>query len=113
MGHAALGHPVGRGIASARLLPTRAERLPDTLKAKGFDAVRAELAADAVSLAADGGSMHNYDFKAALTERKAQDNNRWRHLLEQEGAPALSRARVGDCINIPGPGACTLHSPGA
>lgn len=69
--------------------------LPDTLKAKGFDAVRAELAADAVSLAADGGSMHNYDFKAALTERKAQDNNRWRHLLEQEGAqpyPVLESA---------------------
>ena len=69
--------------------------LPDTLKAKGFDAVRAELAADAVSLAADGGSMHNYDFKAALTERKAQTTTVGAHLLEQEGAqpyPVLESA---------------------
>ncbi len=59
--------------------------LPDTLKAKAFDAVRSEMAADAVSLAADGGSLQQYDFKAPLDLLKAQDNNRWRHLLEQEG----------------------------
>lgn len=60
--------------------------LPDTLKAKGFDPIRAELAAAAVSLASDGGSMQQYDFKAALEARKAEDNNRWRHLLEADGA---------------------------
>ena len=59
--------------------------LPDTLKAKGFDPVRAELAADAVSLAADGGSMQQHNFKAPLEELKARDNNRWRHLLEADG----------------------------
>ncbi|WP_115015464.1 hypothetical protein [Synechococcus sp. UW140] len=60
--------------------------LPDTLKAKGFDAVRAEMAADAVSLAADGGSMQQYDFKAALDTLKATETSRWRHLLDQDGA---------------------------
>jgi len=69
--------------------------LPDTLKAKAFDAVRAEMAADAVSLAADGGALQQYDFKAPLEALKAEDNNRWRHLLDQEGPqpyPVLSGA---------------------
>ena len=62
--------------------------LPDTLKAKGFDPVRAELAADATSLAADGGSMHQYDFQAPLDELKAKESSRWRHLVEQAGPQA-------------------------
>lgn len=69
--------------------------LPDTLKAKALDAVRSEMAADAVSLASDGGSLQQYDFKAALDALKAQENNRWRHLLDQDGSqpyPVLSEA---------------------
>ena len=67
----------------------------NTLKAKALDAVRSEMAADAVSLASDGGSLQQYDFKAPLDALKAQENNRWRHLLDQDGSqpyPVLSGA---------------------
>jgi hypothetical protein len=59
--------------------------LPDTIKAKAFDPVREELAAQAGPLAAADGKTENYDFQAALTALKAQENSKWRHLREQDG----------------------------
>ena len=59
--------------------------LPDTIKAKSFDAVREELAAQAGPLAAADGQTKTYDFMSALKELKEKENSKWRHLREQEG----------------------------
>jgi hypothetical protein len=59
--------------------------LPDTIKAKAFDAMREELAAQAAPLAAADGQTKNYDFMSALKELKEKENSKWRHLREQEG----------------------------
>lgn len=59
--------------------------LPDTLKAKGFDPVREELAEAAMAQASSDGEVHQFDVVAPLEELKAKDNNRWRQLREQGG----------------------------
>lgn len=62
--------------------------LPDTLKAKGFDPVRDELAEVATTLAAAQGELRQLDLATPLQELKAKDNNRWRHLRDQAGPQA-------------------------
>jgi hypothetical protein len=59
--------------------------LPDTLKAKGFDPVREELAEVAMAQASSDGEVRQFDVVAPLEELKAKDNNRWRQLREQGG----------------------------
>jgi len=60
--------------------------LPDTLKAKGFDPVREELAEVAAVMAASAGEIRQYDFMAPLEALKAKETNRWRHLRELAGS---------------------------
>jgi hypothetical protein len=62
--------------------------LPDTLKAKGFDPVRDELAEVATTLAAAQGELRQLDLSTPLQELKAKDNNRWRPLRDQAGPQA-------------------------
>jgi hypothetical protein len=62
--------------------------LPDTLKAKGFDPVRDELAEMATTLAATQGELRQLDLITPLQELKAKDNNRWRPLRDQAGLQA-------------------------
>jgi hypothetical protein len=59
--------------------------LPDTLKAKGFDPVREELAEMATALAASSGEMRQYDFMAALEALKAKESTRFRPLRDLAG----------------------------
>jgi len=72
--------------------------LPDTLKAKGFDPVRDELAEVATPLAAAQGELRQLDLSTPLQELKAKDNNRWRPLRDQAGPqayPVLHAEAVG------------------
>jgi len=59
--------------------------LPDTIKAKAFDAVREEMALQAAPLAEADGQTETYDFMAALKDLKVQENSKWRHLRTLEG----------------------------
>ena len=72
--------------------------LPDTIKAKSFDAFRELMAEQAAEVSKDGMELKTHDFQAALTELKEKENSKWRHLREQSGEqpyPVL----LGDNIN--------------
>lgn len=60
--------------------------LPDTLKAKGLNAVREAMAEQACSLASKHGQILQFDFQAPLDLLKAKENSKWRPL--REGDPA-------------------------
>ena len=59
--------------------------LPDTIKAKSFDAFRELMAEQAAEVSKDGMELKTHDFQAALTELKEKENSKWRHLREQSG----------------------------
>ena len=72
--------------------------LPDTIKAKSFDAFRELMAEQAAEVSKDGMELKKHNFQAALTELKEKENSKWRHLREQSGEqpyPVL----LGDNIN--------------
>ena len=72
--------------------------LPDTIKAKSFDAFRELMAEQAAEVSQDGMELKKHNFQAALTELKEKENSKWRHLREQSGEqpyPVL----LGDNIN--------------
>jgi hypothetical protein len=54
--------------------------LPDTLKAKKFDALRESITSRASSLAAEHGQLLNFDFQAPLNALRAQEPTKWRPL---------------------------------
>lgn len=62
--------------------------LPDTLKAKGFDAFRELMGEQAAALPEDSMQMGRYDFQNALLALKEKENSKWRHLREQSGEQA-------------------------
>ena len=59
--------------------------LPDTIKAKSFDAFRELMAEQAAEVSKDGMELKKHNFQAALTELKEKENSKWRHLREQSG----------------------------
>ena len=59
--------------------------LPDTIKAKSFDAFRELMAEQAAGLSDEGMQLKTHDFQAALTDLKEKENSKWRHLREQSG----------------------------
>ena len=59
--------------------------LPDTLKAKAFDAFRELMGEQAAALPEGSMQMGRYDFQTALLELKEKENSKWRHLREQSG----------------------------
>ena len=59
--------------------------LPDTLKAKAFDAFRELMGEQAGALPEGSMQMGRYDFQNALLELKEKENSKWRHLREQSG----------------------------
>ena len=59
--------------------------LPDTIKAKSFDAFRELMAEQAAGLANEAMQLKSHDFQAALTDLKEKENSKWRHLREQSG----------------------------
>ena len=59
--------------------------LPDTLKAKAFDAFRELMAEQAAALPEGSMQMGSYDFQNALLVLKEKENSKWRHLREQSG----------------------------
>ena len=59
--------------------------LPDTLKAKAFDAFRELMGEQAAALPGESMQMGRYDFQNALLELKEKENSKWRHLREQSG----------------------------
>ena len=59
--------------------------LPDTIKAKSFDAFRELMAEQAAEVSQDGMELKKHNFQAALTELKEKENSKWRHLREQSG----------------------------
>jgi hypothetical protein len=59
--------------------------LPDTLKAKAFDAFRELMAEQAAALPEGSMQMGRYDFQNALIVLKEKENSKWRHLREQSG----------------------------
>lgn len=59
--------------------------LPDTLKAKAFDAFRELMAEQAAALPEESMQMGRYDFQNALLELKEKENSKWRHLRERSG----------------------------
>ena len=72
--------------------------LPDTIKAKSFDAFRELMAEQAAGLANEAMQLKSHDFQAALTDLKEKENSKWRHLREQSGEqpyPVL----LGDNVN--------------
>jgi len=72
--------------------------LPDTIKAKGFDAFREQMAEQASALTSAEMQLQNHDFQTALTELKDKENSKWRHLRELSGEqpyPVL----LGDAVN--------------
>ena len=72
--------------------------LPDTIKAKSFDAFRELMAEQAAEVSKSGMELKTHDFQAALTTLKEKENSKWRHLREQSGEqpyPVL----LGDNIN--------------
>ncbi|KZR75636.1 hypothetical protein [Prochlorococcus marinus] len=60
--------------------------LPDTLKAKKFDAVRESIANRASKLADEQGLVVSFDFQAPLNTLKAQEPTKWRQLREEDTA---------------------------
>ena len=60
--------------------------LPDTLKAKKFDAVRESIANRASKLADEQGLVVSFDFQAPLNALKAQEPTKWRQLREEDTA---------------------------
>lgn len=72
--------------------------LPDTIKAKSFDAFREQMAEQASVLANEEMQMRSHDFQAALTDLKEKENSKWRHLRDLSGEqpyPVL----LGDTVN--------------
>ncbi len=59
--------------------------LPDTIKAKSFDAFRELMAEQAAEVSKSGMELKTHDFQAALTTLKEKENSKWRHLREQSG----------------------------
>ena len=59
--------------------------LPDTIKAKGFDTFREQLAEQAAALTSEEMQLRSHDFQAALLELKEKENSKWRHLRELSG----------------------------
>ena len=59
--------------------------LPDTIKAKSFDAFRELMAEQAAGFSDDRMQLKTHDFQAALTDLKEKENSKWRHLREQSG----------------------------
>lgn len=59
--------------------------LPDTLKAKAFDAFRELMGEQAAALPEGSMQMGSYDFQNALFVLKEKENSKWRHLREQSG----------------------------
>jgi|TARA_B000000441_G_C21645826_1_gene292194 hypothetical protein len=73
--------------------------LPDTLKAKKFEAVRESITSRASSLASNQGQMLNFDFQAPLNALKAQESTKWRPLRDGDAAtdqtyPVLNSSAV-------------------
>ena len=60
--------------------------LPDTLKAKKFDAVRESIANRASKLADEQGLVVSFDIQAPLNALKAQEPTKWRQLREEDTA---------------------------
>ena len=59
--------------------------LPDTIKAKSFDAFREQMAEQASALVGEEMQLRSHDFQAALAELKEKENSKWRHLRELTG----------------------------
>ncbi|WP_413325752.1 hypothetical protein [Synechococcus sp. MIT S9503] len=59
--------------------------LPDTIKAKSFDAFRELMAEQAAEVSKGGMELKTHDFQAALTTLKEKENSKWRHLRERSG----------------------------